>query len=253
MAVELNPVWLLGVFLMACRLGGVFLLSPVLGFATLPPTFRVIFVILMSVVMAAPAGVRLPAAIGPGELAILAVGALFQGALIGAALRAAIAAFGFGGQLIDFQVGFNAAAILNPATEVQSTLIGVLLEMFGTLLFLVLDLHLVLLRGLAEAFGQAQTGFGTPSGLLQTVLAQSSLTFTFGLALVMPVVVGLFLIDATIAVLSRSMPQINIYFVALPVKVFAGLALFAASLRFLLPLAGRILGLALQGLQPASS
>ncbi|HZR33832.1 MAG TPA: flagellar biosynthetic protein FliR, partial [Nevskia sp.] len=76
---------------------------------------------------------------------------------------------------------------------------------------------------------------------IEAVVSQSALLFAYGLALVMPVVVGLFLVDVTIAVVSRSMPQINIYFVALPLKVFAGLALLAAAVSYMLPLAGRVL------------
>jgi len=242
MSVELNPLWLLAVYLMACRLAGVLLLSPVLGFATLPPQVRVIFVILLAAILAAPAGQGLPRGeLGLAALGLLSVTALLQGAVVGGALRAAIAAFGFGGQLVDFQVGFNAAAILNPATQLQSSLISTLLEMFGVLLFLLLDLHHVLLRGIGQMFRAAPAAPLVPETLIEAVVSQSALLFAYGLALVMPVVVGLFLVDVTIAVVSRSMPQINIYFVALPLKVFAGLALLAAAVSYMLPLAGRVL------------
>ncbi len=251
MNLTLNPAWLLGVYLIACRLAGVLVLSPILGMATLPTQVRVIFVVLMAVVMAAPAGMQIPpGGLGLGELGILAAVAVLQGAIVGAAVRAAVAAFGFGGQLIDFQIGFNAAGILNPATQVQSSLISTILELFGVLLFLLLDLHHVLLRGMAGIFRASAGNPIVPQSFVESVISQSTLVFAYGLALVMPVVVGLFLVDLTIAVFSRSMPQINIYFVALPLKVFAGLALLAASVRYVMPLAGRVFGLALAGLTP---
>ena len=251
MSFQINPAWALAVFLMACRLAGVLLLSPVLGFATLPRRVRVIFVLLMAMVLAVPAQLSIPLqGLEPVGLAVLAGVALLQGALVGAALRAAVAAFGFGGQLVDFQIGFNAAAILNPATEVQSSLVGTLLETLSVLLFLLLDLHHVLLRGLAEVFRPAPLSLIQPADLTHAVLDQSALIFAGGLALVMPVVVGLFLLDLTVAALSRSMPQINIYFVALPLKVFAGLTLVALSVSYLVPLSSRIFGMALSSLAP---
>jgi flagellar biosynthetic protein FliR len=253
MVFVLDPAWLFGVYLVACRLAGLLLLSPILGFATLPAQVRVVFVVLMAAVIAAPGGTGLPSqGLGIAGLAILSAMALLQGVLVGAALRAAIAAFGFGGQLVDFQVGFNAAAILNPATQVQSSLVSTLLEMFGVLLFLLLDLHHVLLKGMAEVFRGGSPTASAPGSLMEAVVSQSTLVFAYGLALVMPVVVGLFLVDVTIAVVSRSMPQINIYFVALPLKVFAGLALVAGAVGYLMPLSTRIFELGLAGLSPAA-
>lgn len=251
MKFELDAAWVLAVFLMACRLAGIFLMSPIFGFASLPTQVRVIFVLLLAVVVTAPAGVPVPPqGLDLGGLVLLSAVACLQGALIGAALRAAISAFGFGGQLVDFQMGLSAAAVLNPATQLQSSLISTLMEMLGALLFLAMDMHHVLIRGLAEAF-RAMPAVQPSSSLLQGVIDQSSLLFVYGLALVMPIVVGLFLVDVTIAVISRSMPQINIYFVALPIKGFAGLALFAMSLMYMGPMARRIFNLALGGMAPA--
>ena len=238
---------MLAVFLAACRFAGIMLLSPVLGFAGVPALARVMFVLLFSLVVAAPAAGPIPSGgIGVGQLTLLAAAAGLQGALIGAALRAAVAAFGFGGQLLDFQIGYSAAAILNPSTELQSSLISTLLEMFGATLFVVLDFHHDLIRGLAENF-QALPLLTSGDDLIGDVIAQTGELFIYGLALVMPVVVGLFLVDATVAVLSRSMPQINIYFVALPFKAFAGLSLLMLSLSYMGPLSRHIFGAVLHG------
>jgi len=248
MAVELNPAWILAVLLMASRLGGVLIMSPVLGFSTVPAQVRVIFVLLLAIILASPSGIAIPQdGIGLGGLGILIGAAFLQGALIGAALRAAVAAFGFGGQLLDFQIGFSAAAILNPSTQLQSSLISTTLEMLGALLFLLLDMHHLLLKGIAESFRSGPLTVATDS-LLQVAIDQSALLFVYGLALVMPIVVGLFLLDVTIAVVSRSMPQINIYFVALPIKAFTGLALLSVSIAYVVPLTERRFSTARSGI-----
>jgi flagellar biosynthetic protein FliR len=76
----------------------------------------------------------------------------------------------------------------------------------------------------------------TPSVFLSLLSTQ----FLLGLMVVLPVVLGLFAIDLGTAYASRSLPQANIYFVALPLKVMAGFALLAATLRFAPPLIERL-------------
>jgi flagellar biosynthesis protein FliR len=107
--------------------------------------------------------------------------------------------------------------------------------MVGALLFLELDAHHTLLRGLAYSFTAVPVG--QPFTLhAQPLIAQFGIMYTYGFVLVAPAVVGLMLIDVAVAVAARIMPQANVYFVALPLKVFVGLLLLALSLRFMQPL-----------------
>jgi flagellar biosynthetic protein FliR len=71
--------------------------------------------------------------------------------------------------------------------------------------------------------------------------------FLLGLMVVMPVMMGLFAVDVFVAIASRSMPQANIYFLSLPMKVAAVLVLLAASLRLAPTLMARLFRDALDG------
>ncbi|TAM10062.1 MAG: type III secretion protein [Nevskiaceae bacterium] len=238
MDAHLDAAWLFCVFLIATRLAGLLFLTPVLGFSTVPPVIRVIFVLVLAYCLAAVPEVH--AVDVPDNLVSLGVVTVSEfgiGALIGGIMRAAIASFGFAGQLIDFQVGFSAAALFDPLTSIQSSVISTLLETFAAVAFLALDMHHVLLRGFAMLFVDLPPGIVGGSMDMSALFTAMGLVFFYGLAIAVPVVLGLMLVDVAIAVTSRSMPQINIYFVALPFKVFFGLGLLALSFVHVGPLA----------------
>ncbi|MDB5988175.1 MAG: type secretion protein [Nevskia sp.] len=242
MSALIDAGWVITVALIAGRLAGVFLLVPVLGFSVLPPMVRVMFVLLLALALASAPG------IGPyrGDVSsiglTLAMGMEFLlGAALAFGLHAAMAAFSFGGQLLDFQVGFSAAALFDPNTQVQSPLMSVTLGLLGSVAFLTLDAHHELIRGLVLSFQQMPPGHAALPTDVGPLIAQFGLVFVYGLVLVSPAILGLMLVDIAVAVTARTMPQINVYFIALPLKVFVGLLLLAISLAHLGPLLRRIM------------
>ena len=164
------------------------------------------------------------------------VPAIGQEALVGLTLSLALvlpmAAVSFFGKVVDVQAGFGAAAILNPAASSEGeALIGVALGLLLTVLFFAMDLHHDLLRALMLSLellplGQAAVD-ATPAAVAQA-FGQS---FALALLLVAPVMLGLFGIDLAVAYATRSMPQANVYFLSLPLKIGAGLLLLAMSLK----------------------
>lgn len=253
MAISLDTSALFHLHLALCRLTGIFLLSPVLGFSSLPPTVRIMLVLVLALCVAAPVQAAGLESLSFGRLVLDTAVSLIQGAILGGALRAAFAAFSLGGQLVDFQIGFSSAAIFDPATRIQNSLVSTLFEMTALVGFFVMDLHHDLLHALGT-FVRETRDIATGSGALGAALVgQLGLVFVYGFALVAPVVLGLLLLDLAIAIASRSMPQINIYFVSLPLKVLVGLLLLTTSVQYLAPLAGRIFGQAIASVVPTSA
>lgn len=131
-------------------------------------------------------------------------------------------------------------ALFNPAVRTTESIAGAVLQWAGTLVFFALGFHLLLLKGLI-----ASTQFA-PLGSVGLAMSPRHFAillgaqFMLGLAVVAPVILGLFAIDLGIAFTSRSMPQANVYFVALPLKVAAAFLLLAADLAFAPHLIGRM-------------
>lgn len=177
----------------------------------------------------------------PMGLALAAAAELLVGLTFGLAIAIPNAALHSAGWLVDMQAGLGAANLFNPgnAGEMES-LLGHAIGLATIVLFFSLDLHHVLLRALVESLQVMPLGAIDirldPSGLFGLLGS----AFLLGLMVVVPVVLGLFCVDLAVAYATRSMPQANVYFLALPLKVAAGIFLLALSLRYAPELVGRL-------------
>jgi flagellar biosynthetic protein FliR len=151
-----------------------------------------------------------------------------------------MAALGFSARVLDLQSGVSAASLFNPATRATEALAGTVVQWAGLLVFFSLGLHLLLLQGMVASIELIPLGSGGVLVSPDLLLSKLSSQFLLGLMVSAPTMLGLFAIDLTVAYASRSMPQANVYFVALPIKVMAGFVLLAGSLRYAPPLIERM-------------
>lgn len=151
------------------------------------------------------------------------------------------AALHLSGWLVDVQAGLSAAAIFNPGGQGDmQSMIGTALMLLGTVLFFTLDLHLELYRALVASTAVLPVG---GAGLRLDAEAFFGLlggSFLLGLMIVAPVMLGLFAVDVGVAYATRSMPQANVYFLMLPLKIVVALLLLVATLPFVPALMGRL-------------
>jgi flagellar biosynthetic protein FliR len=240
MSVSLDSGWLIALFLVAIRLGALFVLAPGLGSIRVPGSFRAFLVIglaaaIVPIIGPAPAGAG-----SPGALFLAALNELAVGGLLAFGLFAAFGAFMLAGRAIDMQIGFGIANLLDPITRTHGPLLGTALNLLGLAVFLGADGHHLLVRGLALSFERIPPGAGLPGIDLAALASQFGVTFSLGLAIAAPVVVLLLLIDLGLSVMSRTMPQWNVFFVSMPLKIFAGLCVLALSVPHLGPVMSRL-------------
>ena len=230
---QVDTSWVAATLLVAARLAAATAMVPVFGTTQIPLPARVLLILALSGLLALAIGV--PETL-PASLLALTVGMAGE-ALIGAAFAlgfaAAYGAADLAGRALDTQIGFSAAAILNPATRTLSPLLGSLMGLLVLAVFLSMDGHLLMVRALSLSL------LATPPGAFGGELdwpalwRQSGLTFSFGLALAAPLMFLLMLSDIALAVLARSMPQFNVFMIGFAVKVVLGLVGLAYSIRFL--------------------
>jgi len=171
-------------------------------------------------------------------LAMLGEGVL--GLCLSLAVVLPAAALSFSSRVLDLQSGIAAASLFNPSSHATESLAGTVVQWAGMMVFFSFGLHLLLLHGMVESIDVVPLGSGTLLISPDTFLAKLSSQFLLGLMVSAPTMLGLFAIDLAVAYASRSMPQANVYFVALPIKVTAGFILLAGSLRFAPPLIERL-------------
>jgi len=134
------------------------------------------------------------------------------------------------GQMIDFQVGLSMANIVNPAFDIQVSPIGDLFFVFGMLLFLVTGGYTQIIESIAYSFNIVPVGEVSINGDIFVYAFKLIGNFVFQVALRFsaPVITILLLVDVITGIIARTVPQINIFIVGLPLKT--GLAFLSILL-----------------------
>lgn len=248
MRIEANVQWAVLVLLVSVRVGVVMYAFSALSSVRMPGQFRILLVIALS---AALVGALNPAlrmdVVSVGSLVTAFAQEAVLAGVMALMLSILFAAMHFGGQLLDTQIGFGLANLIDPITRSQSPLLGVVLNLAAVVVFLALDGHHWIVRGLAASLEQIPPGAGLNlaadlSDASAIISAPLAMIFVHGLAVVAPAVMGVLLVDIGFAVLSRSVPQMNVLVVSIPAKILVGLGLFTLSLAYMTPLVQQVTG-----------
>lgn len=226
-----DNAWVALVLLVSLRLAPLFFMTPVFGSAPAPATFRAALVLALAAAMVAATGAALPAPpAGLGQMLLWGAGELVLGAAFAFGLAAAFGAFLFAGRLLDMQFGFGVASLLDPSTRSHAPLLGTALNLMAVAAFFAIDGHHQLVRAVVFSLERFPPGSSLAALHLEAVAAQFGVMFTLGLALAAPALFAVLLLDLAFALLSRTMPQMNVFIIAIPFKVALGLAVLAVAL-----------------------
>nr|WP_237022478.1 flagellar biosynthetic protein FliR [Herbaspirillum frisingense] len=154
-----NPVWVATVFLVATRLAAALLMTPVLYAFPMPALIRVLLIIAISTlfVFAFP-GMRIMGDLSVGSLIVSVLGEVMLGAVLGLSIMLAFSAFSVAGALLDVQIGYGIAQVIDPATRRQIPILTSLFNQVSVLVFFLVNGHHALLRGLAYSFERFPRG-----------------------------------------------------------------------------------------------
>lgn len=136
------------------------------------------------------------------------------------------------GQLIDIQVGFSMLTLFDPTTKTSATLSEKLLSMLSVIIFLIINGHHILIKGLADSFNVIGLGkfiLGQQSAMF--ALNVFTQFFTIGFRIALPIILVLLVADIVMGLVSRTVPQLNVMILGLPVKVLFGFSILV----FILP------------------
>ncbi len=158
------------------------------------------------------------------------------GVLLGLTLRIAFAAIDLAGELIGMQMGLSFAVFYDPQNAGQTPVLAEFLGLIVMLVFLAMNGHLLTLQVLAESFRLLPVS-ATPFNLgglggIRSFLAWSTVLFSAGLLLALPVITALVITNLATGVLARVAPQLNIFAVGFPVTLMAGFAMLMFSIPY---------------------
>ena len=213
------------------RLGIFLAFMPFFTLARVPARVRVLFTVALAASFVG-SGI-IPVIVMPESMSRFTLAAgneIVVGTTLLFGFVAGFSAFSFGGRIIDFQLGFGVAGLIDPITNTQTPLLGTLLQWVAVVTFLLADGHLLFMKALAHSFEAIPAGGLAGIADPRFLGAQFGLMFTAGLAAVAPVVFVLLIIDLGMAIAGRTMPQVNMFIVGLPIKIAVGLGVLMASM-----------------------
>lgn len=229
--------WATDMLLVAARMAMLFIAAPPFAGIPVPALARIVVVVALTAGLVGITPPTSAAVLTPESLISALIYEAVVGGVFAAGLFAAFGAFQFGGRLLDFQVGFGMASLVDIATRNNVPLLGALLSMLASVFFFAIDGHLVLLRLLHLSLEKLPPGGSLLSLNIGALIAQFGTCFSFGMILVAPVVLCLFLVDVGMSFMSRTMPQMNVFVMSVSLKVIVGLAVLAIAV----PLAGSVI------------
>ncbi|WP_354319039.1 flagellar biosynthetic protein FliR [Pseudacidovorax sp. 1753] len=218
--------WWIGVGLLTLRITATLVMTPV--FYALPQTRVVRTLLMLSLAICIAAGLGVSPVISRMEWGDILVAAMYElalGATLGLGVLIAFAAFAIAGQVLDAQLGFGLAQIVDPVTMRPVPVLTSAFNYLAALVFFALNGHHALLRGISYSLERFPLGAPWSTvHVLGPLLKQAAGLFSLGFALVAPVVFCILLVEFALGVVSRNLPQMNMFVMGIPIKIIVGLA-----------------------------
>ncbi len=235
---NLTPNYLVVMFLMVVRLGAMLLTTPILGARTVPAPGKIGLAIVLSFVLlpsAAPQAV-LPPTFGHLLLAIGKETAV--GLLAGFAVTLLFSSLQLVASLAGVQLGFGFSSTVDVTYTGQSPVLDHLFTGMATLIFLTGNFHHQFLIGAGHLFQtMPPNAFSFYSISPEGLVVLSANMFVIALRMVLPLLGALLLTEIALGVMARTAPQMNVFFVGMPVKIGIGIFAIMVMLPFVI---GRI-------------
>ncbi len=221
--------------LVLTRTSGIFFVSPFFGSMNLPVRIRagtafamtiLIFpVLLEEMVVEAPATVVMFAALVLQEL--------FIGWLIGFIGYVVLSAINMAGKIMDMQVGFTIAQVMDPTSNEQAPLIGSFLYNLTIIYFLAVNGHHMIIAALMESFRAVPfNSIVWNAAIADFIVNLTNGVFLVGMKIAMPVTFSILMTNVGMGILARTMPQMNIFVIGVPMHLMIGTAMLALLMPF---------------------
>ncbi len=216
--------WLLRLFLIWIRTSTIFVAAPFWSHSLIPPYIRILAALGLSYALAQNVYIPMPTSGGAGAIVVAILWQLFWGLIISWIAQLTFAGLQMAGHLVGTMLCFAMASIVDPVTQSDNPILGVLFTWLGLMVFLAFNGHHLILMAMARSFEVESLALQAVSQQQWTELGlQAGKLFLFGLQMVSPVVGLLILTDITIALAGRLSPQIPIMVISFAVKILTGL------------------------------
>ncbi|MGG0718818.1 flagellar biosynthetic protein FliR [Robertmurraya massiliosenegalensis] len=203
------------------RVTSFFIMMPLFSYRTIPASHKIGFGFFLAWIMFYT--IEAPAFEINGAYFLLIMKEALVGLMVGFIAYLVLSAIQVAGGFIDFQMGFAIANVIDPQTGAQSPLTGQYFYIISLLFLLSVNGHHLMIDGVYYSYqfipiDQPWIPFGNEN-LVAYVVQSFSYMFMIALQMSLPVVGSLFLVDVALGIVARTVPQLNVFVVGLPLKI----------------------------------
>lgn len=226
------PVFLL----ILVRVGAFFIALPLFSYRTIPTPFKIGLSFFLALIMYQTVDMS---HVVLDHYLLLLIKEAIVGLLIGLMAYIILSAVQIAGGFIDFQMGFAIANVMDPQTGAQSPLIGQYFYIIALLFLLSVNGHHLLIDGIYNSYQFISLTEYIPfqnESIAHFVIYSFNKMFLIAFQIAIPIVGCLFLVDIALGMIARTVPQLNVFVVGLPIKIFVSflVILFFLSLYVIL-------------------
>jgi len=214
--------------LVFARTGAMIMLLPAIGDVGVPTRVRLSLAIAVSLAFAPAVAHTYTATAPQSEVALgLLVGQeVIAGVLVGTMARIIVSALSTAGYLIATQTGLAYAQSVDPSMGEQGAVVGNFFTLLGTVLIFATNAHHLAIGAISGSYTLLPPGAALPtSDMAELTLKLVTGSFMLGIQLAAPFLVFGFAVNAATGLLARMMPQLQIFFIAMPINILAGFLL----------------------------
>ena len=209
--------------------------APFFSNGSIPVRVKVFFSLVLAVMLFPVIPVQdvmIPFDAGMLEIVVAVLKELLVGIALGLTGQILFAALQIAGELMSLNIGIAFASLIDPVNQTQQSVLGQLFVLTGTFIFISTGGDGYYISALARSFEAVPVGTITAQAGAPVFIEMAKRLFISGIQIASPFIIVLFLMDLSFAIFARIMPQANVFFIALPLKVGVGFLLLLWILPF---------------------
>lgn len=220
------------VLVIGLRVSGLMLFAPFFGSAVIPARIKAVLVIAITAVLYPVYSSHLHA-VSLSQWPLLVASETIVGVAMGVATNAVFEGVQMAGQVLSVQMGYSLVNILDPLTQVDSTVVAMFHQSLAMLIFLGLDVHHWILRAVANSFDYLPPGSATLNPLfLQALMHEGVIVLDLGIQIAAPILAATLLADIVLGLMGKASPQMPLMLLGPAVKSMLGVLVLTVTMRF---------------------
>ena len=235
MNLRLSLIQLQVFLLIFSRVSGFLNTVPIFSFRTVPIQIRVFLSFWLSLVLFPITKLSLNIPLFSFEYGLMLIKEVLIGIALGYSVTLIFAGIQLAGEYIDLHIGFGMSNMFDPQAEAQLPVTSQFIYLISILLFIGLGGHYVLIKGVSDSFAYIPLlGGAYHPEITKEVVDLFVFFFVLAVKISAPVLAAMFLVHVAMGIISRVAPQLNVFIIVFPLKLFLGFMMLYISFPYIL-------------------